>query len=103
MFCGILPPYILVSIVQNGTPDERRRALATLIFTERLRGQRRALAALPAITPVGEKRRDVFDAPKKTPPPRKLHPEESSAPPPDPGCGRAHGRAGPRPRIFPPD
>src|SRR5260370_35855881 len=53
MFCGILPPYILVSIAQNGTPEERRRALATLIFTERLRGQRRAPAAPPQGTPVG--------------------------------------------------
>jgi len=94
MFCGILPPYILVSIAENGTPEERRRALATLIFTERLRGQRRALAALPVITPVGEKRRDVFDAQKKTRLPGKLVREEGSAPSQDLAVDEAYDGAG---------
>ncbi len=94
MFCGILPPYILVSIVQNGTAEERRRALATLIFTERLRGQRRALAALPVITPVGEKRRDVFDAQHKTRLPGKLVREEGNAPSQDVAVDEAYDGAG---------
>src|SRR6202011_3456370 len=94
MFCAILPPYILVSIVQNGTPEERRRALATLIFTERLRGERRALATLPVITPVGEKRRDVFDAQRKTRLPGKLVREEGSAPSNDVAVNEAYDGAG---------
>jgi Zn-dependent metalloprotease len=94
MFCGILPPYILVSIVQNGTADERQRALATLIFTERLRGQRRALAPLRVITPVGEKRRDVFDAQRKTRLPGKLVREEGGAPSEDVAVDEAYDGAG---------
>src|SRR5260370_42258923 len=78
MFCGILPPYILVSIAQNGTPEERRRALATLIFTERLRGQRRAPAARPLRTPLSPNGRDGPFAARTTqlrrkPPSRGAH------------------------------
>jgi Zn-dependent metalloprotease len=94
MFCGILPPHILVSIVQNGTPEERRRALATIIFTERLRGERRALAALPMITPVGEKRRVVFDAQRKTKLPGRLVRSEGDAPSKDDAVEEAYDGAG---------
>jgi Zn-dependent metalloprotease len=65
-FCGILPPHILVSIAENGTPQERRAALATLALSERFRMRRHLLAPLPLLTPVGEKRRTVFDAHHKT-------------------------------------
>ena len=41
---GILPPQILTSIVENGTPQQRRRALATLAVSERLRGRTRDAA-----------------------------------------------------------
>ena len=61
-FCGILPPQILFSIAQNGTPEERREALATLALSERLRERRRLFAALPMAPPAGEKLRTVFDA-----------------------------------------
>lgn len=61
-FCGILPPQILISIAENGTPEERREALATLALSERLRERRRLFAALPIAPPAGEKSRTVFDA-----------------------------------------
>lgn len=61
-FCAILPPHILISIAENGTPQERRQALATLAISERLRARRQLLARFPVVTPVGEKRRTVFDA-----------------------------------------
>jgi len=94
VFCGILPPYILISIVQNGTPAERRRALATIIFTERLRGQRHVLATLPIITPVGEKRRDVFDTKGKTKLPGKLVRAEGDPPSKDVAVNEAYDGAG---------
>lgn len=60
--CPILPPYILDAIVENGTPEQRRRALSTLAVSERIRGRRLALALLLAPVPAGEKRRTVYDA-----------------------------------------
>jgi Zn-dependent metalloprotease len=71
-FCSIVPPHILDAISRNGTPDERRSAWATLALSERLRGMRPVLGALPVATPVGEKRRDVFDGHHGTKLPGKL-------------------------------
>jgi len=62
VFCPIVPPHILVSIVENGAPDERRAALETITLSERFRQRRHLLASLRLATPVGEKRRIVFDA-----------------------------------------
>lgn len=59
--CRILPPHILEAIVRNGTPQQRRRALATLAVSERLRGRREVLALSLAPVPAGEKRRTVYD------------------------------------------
>jgi Zn-dependent metalloprotease len=64
--CGILPPHILTSIVENGTPSQRRRALATLAVSERLRGRREILARFLVPAPSGQKRRSVFDAQRRT-------------------------------------
>jgi Zn-dependent metalloprotease len=61
-FCFVLPPYILENISRNGSAEERRGAIATLIATERFRSRRQILATLSISTPTGEKRRDVFDA-----------------------------------------
>lgn len=60
--CGFLPPHILIAICENGTAEERRCAIQTLVLSERLRERRLVLADLPAATPAGEKRRTVFDA-----------------------------------------
>ena len=60
--CFILPPYILTRIGQNGDPEERESAWRTLVLSERFRERRAILAALPVVTPVGEKRRAVYDA-----------------------------------------
>ena len=60
--CRILPPHILDAIVRNGTPQQRRRALATLAVSERLRGRREVLALSLAPVPAGMKRRTVYDA-----------------------------------------
>ena len=60
--CFIVPPYVLANISRNGDEEDRRRAIATLLATERFRARRDLLGALPVSTPTGEKRRDVFDA-----------------------------------------
>jgi Zn-dependent metalloprotease len=59
---GILPPHVLSAIIRNGTPAQRRRALATLGVSERLRGRREVLALVLAPVPAGRKRRTVYDA-----------------------------------------
>jgi Zn-dependent metalloprotease len=59
---AILPPQILQAIVRNGTPEQRRRALATLAVSERMRGRREVLASMLVAVPTGEKRRTVYDA-----------------------------------------
>ncbi len=64
--CFIVPPHILVKICENGSPEERECALETLALSERFRERRRLLAALPLMTPVGEKRRTVYDAEHRT-------------------------------------
>ncbi len=70
--CFVLPPYMLESISRNGSPEQRRSALTTLIASERFRARRQLLAALPVATPTGEKRRDVFDARHRTTLPGRL-------------------------------
>jgi Zn-dependent metalloprotease len=64
--CPILPPYILDAIVENGTPEQRRRALEALAVSERFRGRRQAMAHLLAAVPTGGKRRTVYDARQST-------------------------------------
>jgi Zn-dependent metalloprotease len=53
---------MLDAIVRNGTPAQRRRALATLAVSERLRGRREVLSLALAPVPAGQKRRTVYDA-----------------------------------------
>ncbi len=60
----IVPPYMLRSIFQNGTPAQQSKAWATLTASEQIRGQRRilsTLATLAAAAP-GRKRRTIYDA-----------------------------------------
>ncbi len=63
---AILPPHILRAIAENGTPEQRRRALATLSSSERMRGRREVLALSLVPVPAGEKRRTVYDAGRRT-------------------------------------
>ena len=92
--CFIVPPHVLVSIAENGTPEERSNALATLFLSERLRGERRILGALPVATPTGEKRRDVFDARHGTRLPGKLVRAEGDKASADAAVNEAYDGAG---------
>ena len=93
-FCSIVPPHILVSIAANGTPQQRREAVWTLIVSERYRAQRDLLAALPLITPVGEKRRVIFDAHHKRTLPGAQVRGEGDPPCSDLAVDEAHDGAG---------
>ena len=71
IFC-ILPPYILQSLIENGTPQQRSRALKTLSVDQTLRALRttkRASASPgggrvtgPNFTPDEQKQRTIFNA-----------------------------------------
>ena len=58
----IMPPYILQRLLESDDAEIRRTALATLVSTARLRGERdvRAAAAAPAAASTGG-RRTIFD------------------------------------------
>jgi Zn-dependent metalloprotease len=93
-FCSIIPPHMLDAIGRNGTPEERRSAWSTLALSERLRGARSILATLPVSTPVGEKRRDVFDAHHGSKLPGKLVRSEGQAATKDVAVNEAYDGAG---------
>src|SRR5215212_8400952 len=69
--CNFIPPHILESIAAQGDVKQRDRAFHTLEASALFRGERQALAAVPALLglPTGEKRRTIYDAraDKKTP------------------------------------
>jgi Zinc metalloprotease (elastase) len=92
--CGVLPPHILIAICENGTVEERERALATLVLSERLRERRALLSSLPSGTPAGEKRRTVYDAKHRESLPGKLVRAEGDPPSADAAVNEAYDGAG---------
>ncbi len=62
--CGFLPPYILRRLAEAGDEGQRELARATLDMSAHIRGERSALATMPAMLAIaaGEKRRTVYDA-----------------------------------------
>lgn len=92
--CGVLPPHILISICENGTSEERKLALRTLVLSERLRARREVLSLLPAATPAGEERRTVYDARHSTLLPGKLVRAEGDAVSSDVAVNEAYDGAG---------
>jgi len=65
--CGFIPPDILDHIARNGDQKQQDRARHALEASAEMRGERRALGAIPGLLAVapGGKRRTVYDA-KKT-------------------------------------
>jgi len=95
----IVPPYMLRSIFQNGTPGQQSRAWETLTASEQIRGGRRVLAALATLAAAapGQKRRTVYDARGGYDLPGSLVRSEGSRKGPDPivneaydGCGATY-------------
>lgn len=85
---------MLIAICQNGTAQERGRALRTLVLSERLRERRCFLALLPVAAPTGEKRRTVYDAGHRTTLPGKLVRSEGDPVSKDPAVDEAYDGAG---------
>jgi Zn-dependent metalloprotease len=65
VFC-ITPPHMLQEIIRNGSSTQRDLALQTIIASEQMRGQRRAMKSMAALmvkaASVGNKQRAVYDA-----------------------------------------
>jgi Zn-dependent metalloprotease len=86
---GIVPPHVLRHLAQHGADEERARAVDTLMATERLRGERHAVADQRGGVPAGQKRRTIFDAGHVQRLPGKLVRGESDAPVRDPAVNEA--------------
>jgi Zn-dependent metalloprotease len=74
IFC-ILPPYVLSSVAENGTQEQRRRALETLAQDQTVRAMRAAMPMPVSRTPAGRelfeaaqalKQRSIYDAEHRT-------------------------------------
>lgn len=62
----IMPPYILKSLLEKGSSDQRELALKALLSTSTLRADRRFIARLVApVSGVGGKQRMIFDCRNK--------------------------------------
>ena len=66
IFC-ITPPHMLQEIVRNGSTTQRDLALRTIVTSEQMRGQRRALKSMAAFmaaaaVSTGNKQRTIYDA-----------------------------------------
>jgi Zn-dependent metalloprotease len=83
IYC-VLPPYILERVAQHGAPEQQHWAQRSLLISERIRGQRDAVATYVGMspTPAGEKRRTVYDASRASELPGRLVRGEG-----DPPCG----------------
>ncbi|MCA1580449.1 MAG: M4 family metallopeptidase [Acidobacteria bacterium] len=92
--CFIVPPHMLRAIAENGSPGERRDALATLLASERFRTRRQLVAGLPLMTPAGEKRRTIFDAHHGTSLPGRLARSEGQGETGDATADEAYDGAG---------
>ncbi|GEJ56140.1 M4 family metallopeptidase [Anaeromyxobacter diazotrophicus] len=75
-----MPPHILRHLAQHGADEERGRAVDTLMATERLRGERHAVADQRGGVPAGQKRRTLYDALHLQRLPGRLVRGESDAP-----------------------
>ncbi len=96
----ILPPYMLKNIVENGSGDVKQAAVAAVIASAQLRGQRQALAeagvraAVLAAAPVGGKQRTVYTANNSSSLPGTLVRNEGDPPSSDVGVNEAYDGAG---------
>jgi Zn-dependent metalloprotease len=85
---------MLIAICQNGTAEERDRALSTIVLSERLRERRGVLSLFPVSAPTGQKRRTVYDARHRTTLPGRLVRAEADPPTSDASVDEAYDGAG---------
>ncbi len=97
IFC-ITPPHMLQEIVRNGTSTQRDMALRTIISSEQMRGQRRAMKSMAAFmvkaAPTGNKQRSIFDAKNGTQLPGTLVRSEGDPDSTDPSVNEAYDGSG---------
>ena len=95
-FCSIVPPNILESIAENGTPTQKAQAFQALNATARIRGQREVMTFMAAFatTATGTKRRTVYDAQGKPTLPGKLVRSEGDPKKADTAVNEAYDGAG---------
>jgi Zn-dependent metalloprotease len=66
-FCQIIPPYMMRNIVENGTAEQKMRAMESLSVSGQFRGQRQALTEMPksgppAMAAAAVKQRIIYNA-----------------------------------------
>ncbi len=93
----ILPPHILRQIADQGTPQQRNKALQTIDATARLRGQRQAFSEVIAVAPgavATGKERLVYDAEHGSNLPGRLVRSEGQPATGDPAADEAYDGSG---------
>ncbi len=97
IFC-ITPPHMLKEIAQNGTAAQRVTAVQTIIASEQMRGQRRAMKTMAAFMPKaaasGTKQRTICDAKNGSQLPGTLVRSEGGPPVADPAVNEAYDGSG---------
>lgn len=97
IFC-ITPPHMLQEIVRNGTTTQRDLALRTIIASEQMRGQRRAMKSMTALmasaAPAGNKQRAIYDAKNGNSLPGTLVRSEGDPASKDPAVNEAYDGSG---------
>ncbi len=96
----ILPPYMLKNIVANGSAEQKQSAIASVVASAQLRGQRQALAeaairpAVLAAAPISGKQRRVYTANNTSNLPGTLVRDEGGPAVNDPAVNEAYDGAG---------
>lgn len=97
VFC-ITPPHMLQEIIRNGSSTQRDIALRTLIISEQMRGQRRAMKSMAAFmvkaASTGNKERAIYDAKNGSALPGTLVRSEGDPASTDPAVNEAYDGAG---------
>ncbi len=94
----ITPPHMLQEIARNGTATQRDLALRTLITSEQMRGQRRAMRSMSAFlakaATTGNKQRIIYDAKNGSQLPGTLIRNEGDPATTDPAVNEAYDGSG---------
>ncbi|MDO9303585.1 MAG: M4 family metallopeptidase [Anaerolineales bacterium] len=97
IFC-ITPPHMLQEIIRNGSSTQRDLALQTIITSEQMRGQRRAMKSMAAFmvkaASTGNKQRAIYDAKNGAQLPGTLVRSEGDPASTDPAINEAYDGSG---------
>ena len=102
IYC-ILPPHLLLEIIQNGSPIQRAIAIRTFAAAEQVRAQRRTMKSMQSLVRVlstAGKHRNVYDAKQGSQLPGTLVRVEGGPPVNDIGVNEAYDGAGTTYDLF---